>query len=255
MNIYSYDRVTDFLQHHQITHKPNHWVWWFQKHQPELYDEILAHTEHFTPINFTERLYFYTNGISQRPCCAKCTNTVTYDIGKKCHHRYCSQRCAMKDLGNILGVQNSSQLASVNAKKKNTYRSRYGVDHYNQTEQSKKNNREKAIKRWEPVWDGVPHQAKDQYNKKVSYLTDRNYRKYKQILDPAGLRSPQWHLDHMFSKSDGFRHQVDPAVVTHPANLRIISGSANSSKNFRSLITLQVLKEQIEVWEQTHTSI
>lgn len=255
MSIYSYQNVTDFLYHFQVTCRPNRWPWWFQTHQPAVYNTILAYTDHLVPRNFTDRLYCYTNQISQRPGCRFCGAAVSYDIGKKQHHEYCSQRCSMKDLTNVLGVQNVSQLASVKAKKKNTFRIRYGVDHYNQTEQSKKNNREKAIKRWAPFWDGVSHQGKDQYVKKVSYLTDRNYRKYKHILDPEGLRSPQWHLDHLFSKSDGFRYQVDPAVVSHPANLRIISGSANSSKNFRSDISLQVLAERIEVWERTHTSL
>jgi len=161
----------------------------------------------------------------------------------------------MKDLSNVLGVQNVSQLTSVKQKKKKTALLKYGVDNVSKANEIKNKIGIKAKARWAPFWDGVPHQGKDQYVKKVSYLTDRSYRKYKHILDPEGLRSPQWHLDHLFSKSDGFRYQVDPAVVSHPANLRIISGSANSSKNFRSDISLQVLAERIEVWERTHTSL
>lgn len=161
----------------------------------------------------------------------------------------------MKDMGTLLGVGNTSQLPSVKAKKKATFRARYGVDHYNQTEKSRKNNREKAIKRWEPFWDSISHEGMFQYKEKVGYLTDRNYRRYKDILDPQGLRSHQWHLDHIFSKSDGFRYNVDPELVAHPANLRIISASANTSKNFRSEISLQVLIERVEEWNLIHSSV
>lgn len=255
MSIYSYQNVTDFLYHFQVTCRPNRWPWWFQTHQPAVYNTILAYTDHLVPRNFTDRLYCYTNQISQRPGCRFCGAAVSYDIGKKQHHEYCSQRCSMKDLTNVLGVQNVSQLASVKQKKKKTALLKYGVDNVSKANEIKNKIGVKAKARWAPFWDGVSHQGKDQYVKKVSYLTDRNYRKYKHILDPEGLRSPQWHLDHLFSKSDGFRYQVDPAVVSHPANLRIISGSANSSKNFRSDISLQVLAERIEVWERTHTSL
>jgi len=199
-------------------------------------------------------LYCYTNGITQRPKCKVCDNGVTYNIRKKGHHLYCSQRCSIKDMSSLIGVENSSQLPAVKAKKKQTYRARYGVDHYNQTAASKKNNANKARQRWADFWDGISHEGKYQYTEKVGALTDRNYRRYKDILDPQGLRSHQWHLDHVFSKSDGFRYSVDPEIVAHPANLRIISASANTSKNFRSEISLQVLLERIEEWNKIHSS-
>lgn len=255
MNIYSFQRVLDLLDQYNVTIGPTYWGWWFRKHQPELYDQIISQTDHLTPVNFSERLYLYTNNINQRPQCAKCSNLVTYNIRKKEHHKYCSQKCSMADMGKLLGVGNTSQLASVKAKKKATFRSRYGVDYYGQTEEAKKKSKDRAVKRWETFWDGVSHEGKYRYLEKVGYLTDRNYRKHKHILDPQSLRSPQWHLDHIFSKSDGFRYNVDPALIAHPANLRIISGSANSSKNFRSEISLQVLLERIEEWNLIHSSL
>jgi endogenous inhibitor of DNA gyrase (YacG/DUF329 family) len=255
MNIYSYDRVTDFLHLHQVTCTPTYWPWWFRKHQPDLYNQIISQTDHLNPVNFTERLYLYTNGITQRPQCAKCTNPVTYNIGKKGFHTYCSQRCSMLDMGSLLGVENTSQLTSVKAKKKQSARAKYGVDNPSKAAEVQQIIREKAIKRWEPFWDGISHEGLYQYKEKVGALTDRNYRRYKDILDPQGLRSYQWHLDHIFSKSDGFRFNVDPELVAHPANLRIISGSANSSKNHRSDITLQVLMERIEEWNVQHRRV
>lgn len=118
MSIYSYQNVTDFLYHFQVTCRPNRWPWWFQTHQPAVYNTILAYTDHLVPRNFTDRLYCYTNQISQRPGCRFCGAAVSYDIGKKQHHEYCSQRCSMKDLTNVLGVQNVSQLTSVKQKRK-----------------------------------------------------------------------------------------------------------------------------------------
>lgn len=255
MNIYSFQRVTDFLHQYQVTCRPNQWVWWFRTHQPELYDQIISQTDHLNPKTFTDRLYCYTNNITERPLCAVCDNRVTYNIMKKEHHTYCSQKCSMADMGKLLGVGNTSQLASVKAKKKQSARAKYGVDNVSKATEIRQIIREKAIKRWEPFWNGISHEGKYQYLEKVGYLTDRNYRRHKDILDPQRLRSHQWHLDHIFSKSDGFRYNVDPALIAHPANLRIISGSANSSKNFRSEISLQVLLERIEEWNLIHSSV
>lgn len=52
--------------------------------------------------------------------------------------------------------------------------------------------------------------------------------------------------DHLFSVSDGFKNNIDPSIISHPANCRIIPHKENQSKNKKSIITLAELYERIE---------
>ena len=54
--------------------------------------------------------------------------------------------------------------------------------------------------------------------------------------------------DHMFSVYDGFHNKIDPKIVGHPANCRLMQQRDNSSKNKRSSITLEDLLERIKNW-------
>lgn len=51
--------------------------------------------------------------------------------------------------------------------------------------------------------------------------------------------------DHMYSVSDGFKNNVDPMLISHPANCEIIPHRKNQSKNKKSIITLSELTERI----------
>lgn len=60
--------------------------------------------------------------------------------------------------------------------------------------------------------------------------------------------------DHMYSVVDGFVNNVDPLIVAHPANCRLIRQSENASKKNKSCITLDELKERIRIWNEKYTS-
>lgn len=55
--------------------------------------------------------------------------------------------------------------------------------------------------------------------------------------------------DHMYSISDGFANNVDPKIISHPANCRIIPHKKNQSKNKKSVITLNELLQRIEQFD------
>lgn len=50
-----------------------------------------------------------------------------------------------------------------------------------------------------------------------------------------------FHVDHMFSVWDSWLAGLPESTVNHPANLRILEASANSSKGAKSLYTLEEL--------------
>ena len=62
-----------------------------------------------------------------------------------------------------------------------------------------------------------------------------------------------FHVDHIFSVLDGFTLGVEPAIVSHPENLRILAAKVNSSKGRTSEMTLQQLLEKINVYRMAHS--
>lgn len=57
--------------------------------------------------------------------------------------------------------------------------------------------------------------------------------------------------DHMISVIYGFIHNIDPYLMSHPANCMILSNSSNSSKRGLCSITLEELMEQVEWFNNT----
>lgn len=58
--------------------------------------------------------------------------------------------------------------------------------------------------------------------------------------------------DHMYSIKDGFLNNVDPKLLAHPANCRLVKQSENASKRDRSCITLEQLLERIKQWDKKY---
>jgi hypothetical protein len=91
------------------------------------------------------------------------------------------------------------------------------------------------------------------YGYYVRKLTGYVFRAYSDIIDPKGLRSREFHVDHRLSIHSGYTKFPLPVplnVLCHPANLKVIAGKDNISKNYRSSITLRKLKSQIREFDQ-----
>lgn len=54
--------------------------------------------------------------------------------------------------------------------------------------------------------------------------------------------------DHLFTISDGFRLKVDPMIMSHPANCRLMLHTENNVKNGKSSITLSELLDRVNGW-------
>ena len=54
--------------------------------------------------------------------------------------------------------------------------------------------------------------------------------------------------DHMYSISEGYKNKVNPLVISHPANCRLVRQSENFKKKGRCSIALEDLIERIEKW-------
>ena len=58
--------------------------------------------------------------------------------------------------------------------------------------------------------------------------------------------------DHMVSVKFGYENNIDPNVISHPANCRLMRHNDNISKNKDCSITLEELKIRIEKWNNKY---
>lgn len=84
------------------------------------------------------------------------------------------------------------------------------------------------------------------YWREVTKFTKRNS---VDLIENYQLKGVGWHLDHVYSISDGWRNNVPPRIVGHHVNLRFIPATENLRKNKRSDITKK------ELIERYHASI
>jgi len=87
------------------------------------------------------------------------------------------------------------------------------------------------------------------YKESVYKETRITISKYKNLIENIELRGRNYHLDHIFSIIDGFNNNVDPKIIAHVINLRIVNYHKNCSKHKRSDITLNELLKKIEKFE------
>jgi hypothetical protein len=254
MNIYSFAKVTDFINQYvpDIYHSARECN--FKKLYHDLYDDLTKKTMFLGKATFVERIYCFVNLIKDRPKCRHCDNHVTFmkvngygDGNERGYHTYCSQRCSMLDMETLIGVPNFSQLDSVKEKKKETFMKNYGVDNYAKTPPGKLTSHLTRCSYWDSILKGKKETGfgltREQYKGMVKYYTNKQYDLYKNELDPIGIRSREFHVDHVYSILDGFMNDVPVHVISDISNLRLMLGSDNMSKNKSSYKTLSELYE------------
>lgn len=60
--------------------------------------------------------------------------------------------------------------------------------------------------------------------------------------------------DHKISVLYGYENNIDPKIISHPANCELIRHNDNVSKGKKNSITLEELQERIKVWNFKYTS-
>jgi hypothetical protein len=54
--------------------------------------------------------------------------------------------------------------------------------------------------------------------------------------------------DHMISVREGYENNIDPSIIKHPANCKLLPHKENQKKHKKSCITLEQLLERIKYW-------
>lgn len=215
---------------------------------PSLYNTIIAETSFLGNCSLYERLYCYLNHITERPGCLTCGKQISFrkHVPRE-YHRYCNSTCAMNDMKTLLGVDNASQLDSVKQKKKETCLKNHGVEHYAQCKEGRTLRSQNKINYWNKVYQNKDFTAdgltRAQYKNRAMQYADTQYRRYQHIIDPDCLRSRTYHLEHIFSLTDGFLNDVPINIISDISNLRMLPSTENYRKNSSSHKTLQELYE------------
>ena len=81
------------------------------------------------------------------------------------------------------------------------------------------------------------------YNQQVLVITRRQD---KTNIKNFNVKQKGWHLDHIYSISDGWRNNIDPTIVGHFVNLRYVTAKENCTKNKKSDFTKETLYELYE---------
>lgn len=143
------------------------------------------------------------------------------------------------------GVDNISQLEKIKIRKQKTFVKNYGVENISQLHHIRSKIRETNERRGRWLRDS-DRTCYELYNISVRKLTEKQDI---QSLENYNLRGSVhkkgYHLDHIYSISDGFKNRVPAEIVANISNLRFIPALDNISKNKRSDITLDYLMRSI----------
>lgn len=217
-----------------------------KNHHPKLFE----HAKTLKGTALKEQLYNYCYPGEYR--CLTCGSTqVKFQEFTTGYKKYCSHKCVVDSdvvkQGQKTFFADPKRVKSKVLKTKKSIKKRFGVDSWWATEEGKKQNIEhnKKIKERFPL--EINGRSRKQYTAAARHQTNLTYQQYKHILDPNGLRSRDYVLDHIYSVFDGFMNQVPLNVLCHYTNLKLIHKTDNSSKNCRSDKTLKQLHEDYEL--------
>jgi hypothetical protein len=147
---------------------------------------------------------------------------------------------------------------------KQTSFKKYGVEHPFQNEEVKEKSRltsnlkygvDNAMKLPETVNKGLETKRKmglvfkwseedlklyENYRRKVTYLSDKNYQANLSTINPENLERGHttYHLDHIYPVILGFINKIDAELISNPKNLQILPHLENRIKHDRTDMTL-----------------
>lgn len=148
------------------------------------------------------------------------------------------------------GVPNASSSATVKEKRRQVMIERYGVENPSYIDEVREQISNSKKQYWEEVYKGkdfsVDGLTREQYSNRAGQYADTQYNKFKHIIDPEGKRGKHWHVDHIYSVTDGFLNEVPINIISDISNLRLISDKENYAKSKSSHKSLTELYEDFK---------
>ena len=228
------------------------------KTHPDLWKQVLNKTT-FLPDTAKprQRVWHIVNEIWKRPTCP-----ITNEITKWGDHSYAtySSRSAKATHLNLTGkLKNRGK--DVDAKRRKTYNKRYAageiikvedrnIDYVKGVETTKQTcmakygvtNGSKTLEARKKISDShikngaTPLHLRSSrriYYDAVWLVTEQSWKDSFDKINPERINRSENALDHIYSIQQGFRDNIDPNIIGHWTNLRIITLSENSIKGMR----------------------
>jgi hypothetical protein len=141
------------------------------------------------------------------------------------------ERCLKK-----YGTEYYFQTDEFKEKYKITCKKLWSVDNYSKSEDFKQFLLDNGLKNHDITKTKI-----ELYIKECRKYTGYSYTKYKKELERIYHRCNSYHLDHIFSISDGFKQNINPKIIGSIVNLQIIPNTINLKKNAKSWIEIDKL--------------
>ena len=140
------------------------------------------------------------------------------------------------------GVEHPFKSEDVKIKIKETCLERYG---YENATKNKEVNKKQLQTRKENghiyKWSEKELESIQLYRSAVTYYTKKTYETHRQEINPDNLDRGMHtnHIDHIFPVIKGWFNDVDPKLISHPKNLKLLSSEENRSKGDRTELSLE----------------
>lgn len=97
-------------------------------------------------------------------------------------------------------------------------------------------------------WSEEDLKKYENYRRKVTYLSEKSYQRYKSEINPNNLDRGHltYHLDHIYPVILGFINQIDVELISHHKNLQILPHEENRAKNDKTELSLEDFYNLVE---------
>ena len=140
------------------------------------------------------------------------------------------------------GVEHPFQSEKIKKKIKETCLEKYGFDSATKNETIiNKQLKTKKEKGQIYKWSEKEIESIQLYRSAVTYYTEKTYEQYKDTINPDNLDRGIHtnHVDHIFPVIKGWQNDIDPKLMSHPKNLRLLTSLENRSKGDRTEMTVE----------------
>lgn len=151
------------------------------------------------------------------------TNMRLYDAPSPFESQLIQEKCK-ETIKQKYGVDNPMRSQHIQEKAKATCVERYGVEYFSQSEIHKTAMIESGA--WMD-YSAIDTILLEQYLACVWNTTEREIRKYPSRFDKRGK---EYHIDHIYSISQGYQDSIPPEIIGSSVNLRILPAADNIRK-------------------------
>lgn len=178
--------------------------------------------------NISEACYMIRKGLKNKPVCPECGRQLKFRCLSLGYRRFCSVHCK-----NIWYVHNTNINSKISASV---------IKYHDALPEIERSKQQKLrLQTMEDRGIMIPRSSLSDialYKIMVKKFTERT------LISKDPRRCTSVHLDHMYSIVQGFKDCIPPWIIGSEVNLRLISRSENTSKNYKCCITKDELFEK-----------